>query len=180
MSASRAAILAASLLRAAAATNDIVAENLLPGSASDHWDVNGAGCPAVRGYITVSSALPGETTADLTWHAYNGYGGYTTYGAFTYPFLHEPFDKQFMNLSDPSHATKRAYKRSLNTPVITRDYRSVNARPLGRSSRRSASWRGTATASTTAPARISRTPTRTTSSRSRAYVSVGPRRVLDL
>ncbi|KAH8078449.1 hypothetical protein JL720_9640 [Aureococcus anophagefferens] len=229
MSASRAAILAASLLRAAAATNDIVAENLLPGSASDHWDVNGAGCPAVRGYITVSSALPGETvdlkmkidagerlrrwapsrlrtagarrrravgwradaspkavdlqhavagrdpalppdgslphatapggrtrrdgfgsrarrsffvvrsrkrgdlvfqTADLTWHAYNGYGGYTTYGAFTYPFLHEPFDKQFMNLSDPSHATKRAYKRSLNTPVITRDYRSVNA-PFG-------------------------------------------------
>ncbi|KAH8045474.1 hypothetical protein JL720_16676 [Aureococcus anophagefferens] len=53
----------------------------------------------------------------------------TTYGAFTIP-LHEPFDKQFMNLSDPSHATKRAYKRSLNTPVITRDYRSVNA-PFG-------------------------------------------------
>jgi len=301
MSTSKAAICSASLLCAAtllcavaAATNDIVAENLLPGSASDHWDVNGAGCPAVRGYITVSSALPGETvdlkmkidagerlrrvdafrlgyyegkgarrvgefalrpdasalsaaqppcleeratalydcgpwavgasfaipsdatsglyfarmvledqavgwradaspkavdlqhavagrdpalppdgslphaygaggknalrdgfrlrepraalaffvvrsrkrgdlvfqTADLTWHAYNGYGGYTTYGAFTYPFLHEPFGKQFMNLSDPGHATKRAYKRSLNTPVITRDYRSVNA-PFG-------------------------------------------------
>ena len=52
---------AATLLCAATATNDIVAENLLQGSASDHWDVNGAGCPAVRGYITVSSALPGET-----------------------------------------------------------------------------------------------------------------------
>ena len=64
MSASKAGSIwcAATLLCAvAAATNDIVAENLLPGSASDHWDVNGAGCPAVRGYITVSSALPGET-----------------------------------------------------------------------------------------------------------------------
>ena len=26
-------------------------------------------------------------TADLTWHAYNGYGGLTTYGSFHYPYL---------------------------------------------------------------------------------------------
>ena len=69
-------------------------------------------------------------TADLTWHAYNGYGGLTTYGSFDFPYFHEPRGDQWLNLSDPGHVYVRAYKRSLNTPLITRDYRSVNA-PLG-------------------------------------------------
>ena len=46
-------------------------------------------------------------TADLTTHAYNGYGGYTTYGSFVYPFLHEPFGTTPMNLSKPGAATRR-------------------------------------------------------------------------
>ena len=69
-------------------------------------------------------------TADLTWHAYNGYGGLTTYGSFVYPYLHEPYGDEFFNLSDPKHVHKRAHARSYDTPLITRAYRSVNA-PLG-------------------------------------------------
>lgn len=69
-------------------------------------------------------------TADLTWHAYNGYGGLTTYGSFHYPYLHEPYGDEFFNLSDPKHIHKRAHARSYDTPLITRGYRSVNA-PLG-------------------------------------------------
>ena len=69
-------------------------------------------------------------TADLTWHAYNGYGGLTTYGSFVYPYLHEPYGDEFLNLSDPKHVHKRAHARSYDTPLITRAYRSVNA-PLG-------------------------------------------------
>jgi len=68
-------------------------------------------------------------TADLTWHAYNGYGGLTTYGSFDYPREHEP-DRAYFDLGDPDHQTARAFARSLDTPLITRDYRSVNA-PLG-------------------------------------------------
>jgi hypothetical protein len=66
-------------------------------------------------------------TADLTWHAYNGYGGYTTYGSFEYPREHAPF-RTMMNVSQPGHELRRAYKRSFNTPLITRDYRAVNMR----------------------------------------------------
>ena len=66
-----------------------------------------------------------ETTA----HAYNGYGGLTTYGAFTYPFEHPPHSRP-LNISEPGHDLRRAHKRSYNTPLITREYRAVNA-PLG-------------------------------------------------
>jgi len=64
-------------------------------------------------------------TSDTTWHAYNGYGGYTTYGSFDYPFEHAPSGAP-LNLSEEGHDLRRAYKRSYNTPLITRDYRSVN------------------------------------------------------
>jgi hypothetical protein len=68
-------------------------------------------------------------TIDTTWHAYNGYGGLTTYGSFEYPFYHGP-DPTPYNLSLPGHDLKRAYKRSYNTPLITRNYRAVN-QPFG-------------------------------------------------
>ena len=58
-------------------------------------------------------------TSDTTWHAYNGYGGYTTYGSFVYPFEHRPYSRP-MNLSEPGHDLRRAYKRSYNTPLIVR------------------------------------------------------------
>ena len=64
-------------------------------------------------------------TAELTWQAYNGYGGYTTYGSFDYPREHAPA-RRLLNLSEPGHQQRRAYKRSLNTPLITRDYRACN------------------------------------------------------
>ena len=35
-----------------------------------------------------------------------------------------------MNMTAPNHDLERAYKRSYNTPVITREYRPVNM-PLG-------------------------------------------------
>ena len=44
-------------------TNPIVAENLLPGSPSTEWDVNGAGNPDVEGFSTRASLLPGATVA---------------------------------------------------------------------------------------------------------------------
>ena len=65
-------------------------------------------------------------TSDTTWHAYNGWGGLTTYGSFEYPYEHAP-SRAAYNLSEPGHDTRRAYKRSYNTPLITRDYRAVNA-----------------------------------------------------
>lgn len=64
-------------------------------------------------------------TAEQTAHAYNGYGGLTTYGSFEYPFEHAPL-RTPMNITEPGHDLRRAYKRSYNTPLITRDYRSVN------------------------------------------------------
>ena len=45
----------------ASPANSIVRENCLAGVTSDHWDVNGAGCPAIRGFATKSSVVPGET-----------------------------------------------------------------------------------------------------------------------
>ena len=68
-------------------------------------------------------------TADTTAHAYNGYGGLTTYGSFVYPFEHLPH-KRPLNISEPGHDLRRAHKRSYNTPLITRAYRAINA-PLG-------------------------------------------------
>ena len=65
-------------------------------------------------------------TSDTTWHAYNGWGGLTTYGSFEYPLRHAPN----RSLIPPEDRTMRAYKRSYNTPLITRDYRAVNA-PFG-------------------------------------------------
>lgn len=44
-------------------SNWIVEENLKAGSPSQEWDVNGAGCPAVRGFATRASLFPLE---DLT------------------------------------------------------------------------------------------------------------------
>ena len=35
-----------------------------------------------------------------------------------------------LNLSEAGHDLRRAFKRSYNTPLLTRDYRAVNA-PLG-------------------------------------------------
>jgi len=64
-------------------------------------------------------------TADLTWHAYNGWGGYTTYGSFDYPREHAP-GRRLMDVADPDAQLTRAHKRSYNTPLITRDYRAVN------------------------------------------------------
>ena len=64
-------------------------------------------------------------TADLTWHAYNGWGGYTTYGSFDYPREHAPA-RRLMDVADPNAQLTRAHKRSYNTPLITRDYRAVN------------------------------------------------------
>ena len=75
-------------------------------------------------------------TADLTWHAYNRWhGGLTTYGSFHYPYLHEPYGDEFLNLSDPKHVHKRAHARSYDTPLITRAYRSVE-RAAGTGARR--------------------------------------------
>eukprot|EP00038_Savillea_parva_P004136 m.134462 g.134462 ORF g.134462 m.134462 type:complete len:855 (+) comp11387_c1_seq1:141-2705(+) len=61
-------------------------------------------------------------TSDPTWHAYNGYGGFTTYGSFASPYTHGP-NKRYMTEEE---SIVRAYKRSYNTPLITRDYRPVN------------------------------------------------------
>ena len=44
----------------ASPANAIVAENCKQGVSSDVWDVNGAGCPGVRGIATQASVLPGE------------------------------------------------------------------------------------------------------------------------
>ena len=65
-------------------------------------------------------------TSDTTWHAYNGWGGLTTYGSFEYPLRHAP-NRTFIA---EAARTERAYKRSYNTPLVTRDYRAVNA-PFG-------------------------------------------------
>jgi hypothetical protein len=35
-----------------------------------------------------------------------------------------------MDVADPDHAAERAHKRSYDTPLVTREYRAVNA-PLG-------------------------------------------------
>eukprot|EP00039_Didymoeca_costata_P012108 m.173198 g.173198 ORF g.173198 m.173198 type:complete len:886 (+) comp15384_c0_seq12:174-2831(+) len=61
-------------------------------------------------------------TSDATWQAYNGYGGYTTYGSFNTPYTHGP-DAVLINYSQP---IRRAFKASYNRPLITRDYRPVN------------------------------------------------------
>jgi len=65
-------------------------------------------------------------TADTTWHAYNGWGGLTTYGSFEYPKSHAP-NRSLVREED---RLRRAFKRSYNTPLVTRDYRAVNA-PFG-------------------------------------------------
>lgn len=65
-------------------------------------------------------------TADTTWHAYNGWGGLTTYGSFEFPWRHAP-NRTYMAEGD---AMNRAFKRSYNTPLVTRDYRAVNS-PFG-------------------------------------------------
>lgn len=65
-------------------------------------------------------------TADTTWHAYNGWGGLTTYGSFSFPWRHAP-NRSYMAEHE---LLSRAYKRSYNTPLVTRDYRAVNA-PFG-------------------------------------------------
>lgn len=64
-------------------------------------------------------------TADTTWHAYNGWGGLTTYGSFEFPFEHAP-NRTAYDLGDADAGLRRAFKRSYNTPLITRDYRAVN------------------------------------------------------
>jgi hypothetical protein len=61
-------------------------------------------------------------TSDATWHAYNGWGGFTTYGSFKLPYTHGPNPRFLQEHEHPI----RAHKRSYNTPVITRDYRPVN------------------------------------------------------
>jgi hypothetical protein len=61
-------------------------------------------------------------TSDATWHAYNGWGGFTTYGSFRAPYTHGP-DARYLREDE---SLTRALKRSYNTPLITRDYRPVN------------------------------------------------------
>lgn len=61
-------------------------------------------------------------TSDATWHAYNGWGGFTTYGSFKAPYTHPP-NARYMSEKE---SLTRAHKRSYNTPLITRDYRPVN------------------------------------------------------
>lgn len=61
-------------------------------------------------------------TSDSTWQAYNGYGGYTTYGSFITPRTHGP--NSFWMTEEQS--LRRAHKASYNRPLITRDYRPVN------------------------------------------------------
>mmetsp|Transcript_104021 Transcript_104021/g.238164 ORF Transcript_104021/g.238164 Transcript_104021/m.238164 type:complete len:695 (+) Transcript_104021:53-2137(+) len=56
-------------------------------------------------------------TMDTTWHAYNNYGAPSTYGVWALP-RHKAV---VQNATD-----RRAYKRSYNVPVITRDTRAVN------------------------------------------------------
>ena len=65
-------------------------------------------------------------TADTTWQAYNGYGGYTTYGSFDHPYTHGPnarLDEDALQAGQPS---RRAFKASYARPLVTRDYRPVN------------------------------------------------------
>ena len=67
-------------------------------------------------------------TSDATWQAYNGWGGLTTYGSFDFPYTHYGDDApQPMNVDVASSSPPRAYKASYNRPLITRDYRAVNA-----------------------------------------------------
>jgi len=47
-------------IKSGPSSNWIVEENLKAGSPSKEWDVNGAGCPAVRGFATRASLLPLE------------------------------------------------------------------------------------------------------------------------
>ena len=61
-------------------------------------------------------------TSDATWAAYNGYGGFTTYGSFVSPYTHGP-DPEVINVTEP---WRRAYKASYNRPMITRGYRAIN------------------------------------------------------
>jgi hypothetical protein len=65
-------------------------------------------------------------TADTTWQAYNGYGGYTTYGSFDYPFTHGPDARVDHDALKPGEAPRRAFKASYARPLVTRDYRPVN------------------------------------------------------
>merc|ERR1740121_2543399 len=57
-------------------------------------------------------------TMDTTWHAYNTYGAPSTYGVL-------PLERHNFSLP-PGADSRRSYKRSYNTPVITRDIRAVN------------------------------------------------------
>ncbi|CAK0832455.1 unnamed protein product [Prorocentrum cordatum] len=57
-------------------------------------------------------------TMDTTWHAYNTYGAPSTYGVL-------PLERHNFSLP-PGAQSRRSYKRSYNTPVITRDIRAVN------------------------------------------------------
>jgi len=56
-------------------------------------------------------------TSDTTWQAYNTYIAPSTYGV-------QPLPRH--NFSIPSWEGRRAYKKSYNTPIVTRDTRSVN------------------------------------------------------
>ncbi|MCB0018746.1 MAG: hypothetical protein KDE09_13225, partial [Anaerolineales bacterium] len=46
-----------------AQANKIVRENLLPGSPSTEWDINGWGDPSIQGFATDISINLGETVA---------------------------------------------------------------------------------------------------------------------
>jgi hypothetical protein len=65
-------------------------------------------------------------TADTTWQAYNGYGGFTTYGSFDHPYTHGPDVRLDEAALIPGQAPRRAFKASYARPLVTRDYRPVN------------------------------------------------------
>jgi hypothetical protein len=58
--------------------------------------------------------------------AYNGYGGYTTYGTFDFPYTHGPDPIIEPSVFNRSRAMRRAYHASYNRPFIVRGYRPVN------------------------------------------------------
>jgi len=66
-------------------------------------------------------------TADTTWHAYNKFGGANTYGGAG---VHESGRTVHGDHLDPGNPARRAFKASLNRPLLTRDVRAINA-PFG-------------------------------------------------
>ena len=82
-------------------------------------------------YFVLREATPSSEllfqTSDPTWHAYNVYGAPNSYGGVALEHHWEHFPQKIQDMRrDGRLDNRRAFKRSYNVPMLTRDTRSVN------------------------------------------------------